>query len=135
MKRTGRCTADQWAVERLSYGSKTELPHRRHRRKRRFHVPRQALGLDLEEWSPQCPIPAIKTEPPVTTPTAADQAAEVLNAEAERIPRMIRRVLWTCVILLALILCRDGIVKFFREAPFAWPSLNQVADSPSQPRR
>lgn len=135
MKRTDRCTAEPWAVGRLHYGSKSGLPHRRRHRERRFHVPRQALGLDLKEWSLHCPVPAVKTDPPATEPTAADQANEAIAKEAERLPRMIRQVLWTCVIVLVLILCRDGIVRIFREAPFAWPSLDRVADSPSHPRR
>jgi hypothetical protein len=112
MKRTSRCSVDQWAIGRLSFRS---LNSRRQRmRKRRIPLPRQTRGRDLEAFV------SYRTAVEPETPSMAQRSAP----ETNKLPGAIRLVLWICVIIAGLILFGDLLARFFHEAPFAWPSIN-----------
>jgi hypothetical protein len=111
MKRTSRCSVDHWAIDRLSFRSLNA--RRQHKRKRRIPLPRQTRGRDLEAF---VSYRTVETE----TSTIA-RGAETDNGKS---PYLLRGVLWVCVIIAGLILFGDLLARFFREAPFAWPSIN-----------
>ena len=123
MGRVVRCSIEPAGVGISSGGAPTSRCHRRIR-KRRFPVPRHALGLDLDLLFP-CGVSESATAKASLTLDATDLGATTQPAEeTDKKPRLVRRVLWTCIIILLLILFRDGFVRFFQESPFAWPSIN-----------
>jgi hypothetical protein len=115
-------------------------------RKRRYHIPRQALGFDFfqlhrvgdveppssaQSAAPlplvePLPLPALSPSP--NQPVAPVEAVKIAEAEfqlnRERLRTLCRRAIWTCLILLSIILFRDWILLFLCEAPYAWPSIN-----------
>ena len=106
-------------------GAPTSHCHRRVR-KRRFPIPRQALGLDLDLLGPYgVPVNEPAAVKPSSTLDATDSGDATEPAEeADKKPRLVRRVLWACIFILLLILVRNWFVRFFHESPFAWPSIN-----------
>ena len=123
MGRVVKCSVEPAEAVTSSGGAPTS---RCHRRKRRFPIPRQALGLDLDLLFPYgVPIIEPATAKPSSTLDATDACATTEPAEeTDKKPRLVRSVLWTCIIILLLILFRDWFVRFFHESPFAWPSIN-----------
>jgi hypothetical protein len=114
MKRISQCSVDHWAVERLSF--RDPNVRRQRVRMRRFPLPRQTRGLDLDVVISFGSIEGAPTQA-VASPTAPE-------VEGSKSVRLVRPLLWICVIILGLILFGDWIVRFIREAPLAWPSLN-----------
>jgi len=111
MKRTKRCSVEHWAIDRLSFRS--FRPRRQQVRKRRIPLPRQTRGLELDAFGSY----GVREMAPLSRPQAIER-------EASKSPQLVGRVLWICVIILGLILFGDLITRFFREAAFAWPSIN-----------
>lgn len=120
MKRS-RCSAGPWAIRRLAFSS--SAPHSRPRiRKRRFPLPREARGRDVTLlYHIGDSVAADSTE------AAALAPARSMKPDAGRIARAARGVcwaLWICALIVGLLVFGDFIVRFAREAPFAWPSIN-----------
>lgn len=137
MSRAGQCSTDELGSGSSSPGNSTKPHHRRRVRKRRYPVSRQALGLDffqLHTMGVADPV-AVESPPvpvtPVTNilsarplPAAATIAGtELVLEEAKRL-ELCRKVQWSCVVTLLLVVFRGWIVMFLHEAPFAWPSIN-----------
>lgn len=83
-------------------------------RKRRVPLPRQTRGRDLEAFV------SYRTAVEPETPFMAQRR----GPESKKSPYPVLLVLWACVIIVGLILFGDLLARFFREAPFAWPSIN-----------
>jgi hypothetical protein len=140
-----RSASQLQADERFSR-IKSGLECGRRVRKRRYHIPRQALGLDFFQWHrvgdieplstahsaallplvTPLPLPARSSSPkqPITPVEAVKIAEAEFQLDRERLQTLCRRAIWTCLILLFIILFRDWILLFFCEAPYAWPSIN-----------
>lgn len=114
MKRASRCSVDYWAIDRLSFRSPRF--HRQRVRKRRFPLPRQTRGRDLD-----VDISYRVIEPGPAEAASPSTAPEI---EGSKFPVLVRGALWICVIISGLILFGDWVSRFVREAPFAWPSIN-----------
>ena len=114
MKRTGQSSGGHWAVERLSFRSPE--PCRRRVRKRRIPLPRQTRGRDLDAF-----ISFRVAEP--ASPEAVFFPTEP-ETRKSKLLRLLQRMLWVGAIILGLIVFGDFLMRFFREAPLAWPSIN-----------
>lgn len=134
--------AEQPAEERLGQISNTpnSPKHPRRRvRKRRFHIPPEALGFNIYHAptavsieppgcseTPVLPVKDPPVEPAIPAPASPAEIAEVeFRAEAERKLRVSRRGLWACLVILLLIIFRREIGWLLDQAVSAWPSINR----------
>jgi hypothetical protein len=136
MSRADQCSAAELGSGSSAPGNSPAPPPRRRVRKRRYHVSRQALGRDFfqfhtigvaEPAAPELPDASVSPVPPITPippATPASVVADELALEEEKRLELCRKVLWSCVVILLLIVFRHRIVVYWHEAPFAWPSIN-----------
>jgi len=111
---------------------------RRRARKRRYHVPPEALGLgfynapttvnlETANWTepPESPITESPVGPAAPAQASAAEIAEAeLRLEDERKLGLSRWALWMCIAILLLIIFGRQISWLLDQAFLAWPSIN-----------
>jgi hypothetical protein len=122
MSRADQCSANQ-------PGAESPLPQgsaKRHRRvrERRYHVSRQALGLEFFRLHPFGVAELVSSTPPPPPAVAATVAEAERLLDLERTRERCRKAIRICVVILLMLLLSNWIILFLREVPFAWPSLD-----------